>query len=126
MSTNPLDQLVSGMVGSSVPSPAAQRKQVAAELKNIAMQWPISLVNQLNDVMNRFWSNPDPQKLADEMDTQGGEGFTATLFQYHYELSAFVTSKVPSLADKLVQRPKEYKTSIDPTTKRVVITEVEE
>ena len=121
--SNPLDDALAAVVTPGTSNAVAARKQAASELIGISLQWPVQLANQLNDLMNRFWGSADPQKLADEIDRQRGVGFTATLFQFHGELAAFVAAKTPSLADKLVKRPAEY--TVEVIDGRVVITEVE-
>jgi hypothetical protein len=126
--TNPLDQALAATVTTQGgPSNAvAMRRQIASELIGIALQWPVQIANQLNDVMNRVWGSSDPQKVCDEIDRQRGAGFCATMFAFHKDLSEFIVDRFPSLADKLVKRPPEYSIEIDEKTSRVIITETEQ
>lgn len=124
--SNPLNDLVVGQLGNNTQTNNAitRRKELAKQIKTAATAMPVQLAAQLNDTLNAFWGSEDPQKLADELDRET-PGFTAQLFQYHYELSQFLVSKVPGLKDKLAGRPDTYDVAIDPTTKAVTITEKE-
>ena len=110
MASDPLNDVISGMVNSNTAiTPQERRRQRAVELSNAAANFPLIIVQNLNNQLGMFWdSGIDPQKLADELDKQNKVGFTKTLFTRHAELAAFVAAKIPSLADKIQQRPNTY------------------
>ncbi len=124
MATDPLNEAIAGLVNSNTTvTPQERRRQRAVEIGNAAANLPIIIVQTLNQQLGMFWeSGFDPQKLADELDKQHGVGYVKTIFTRHAELAAFVASKVPSLADKIHQRPNTYDVVFNPDNS-VTITE---
>lgn len=117
--------IVAGSTFQGQPTASQRRKMLVEQVTQVSVQLPVSIVQNLNSSLGMFWGSDDPQKLAEELDKKNGVGFTKSLFTLHAELAEFISSKVPSLASSIHQRPKNYSVTIKEDGSLIIVEQEE-